>query len=289
MIDKFGSEAQRRAYLPAMMTMERLSSYCLTEPNAGSDAASLETSAVLDGDEYVLNGSKAFISGAGDSSIYLVMARTGPAGSGAKGITCFVVDRDVCGEGIIFGAKERKMGWNSQPTRTVTFEECRVPASNVLGRVGGGFAIAMQGLVGGRVNIASCSLGAAQACLDRSIAYTTSRRQFGASLSDFQNVQFTLAGMATKLVSSRLLVRRAAALIDEGSPHATVYSAMAKAGATDACWQVCNAALQLHGGYGYLKDYPIEQFVRDCRVHQILEGTNEIMQVIIARHLLSDK
>jgi alkylation response protein AidB-like acyl-CoA dehydrogenase len=283
MIDEFGNDAQKSKYLPTLLKMDKLASYCLTEPGSGSDAASLSTSAVLKGDKYILNGSKAFISGAGSSDVYMVMARTGEAGP--KGVTCFIVEKDF--PGISFGKKERKMGWNSQPTRVVILEDCQVPRENILGGKGEGFKIAMRGLVGGRINIASCSLGAAQACLEQSVTYTTDRKQFGGRLADQQNVQFKLAEMATDLVSSRLLVRQAAKMLDLGSPHATVYSAMAKKFATDHCFDVCNTALQLHGGYGYLKDYPIEQYVRDIRVHQILEGTNEIMQLIISRNLLA--
>ena len=283
MIDEFGNDTQKSKHLPMLLKMDKLASYCLTEPGSGSDAASLSTSAVLKGDKYILNGSKAFISGAGSSDVYIVMARTGEAGP--KGITCFIVEKDFAG--ISFGKKERKMGWNSQPTRIVTLEDCQVPRENILGGEGEGFKIAMRGLVGGRVNIASCSLGAAQACLEQSIAYTTDRKQFGKRLADQQTIQFKLAEMATSLVASRLLVRRAAEMLDSGSQHATVYSAMAKKFATDHCFDVCNTALQLHGGYGYLKDYPIEQYVRDTRVHQILEGTNEIMQLIISRNLLA--
>lgn len=285
MIDNFGSAEQRKKYLPDLLKMNQMASYCLTEAGAGSDAAALSTSAILKGEEYILNGSKVFISGAGNSKIYMVMARTGESGS--KGITCFIVEKDF--PGISFGKKERKMGWNSQPTRVVTLEDCRVPKGNILGGLGEGFKIAMQGLVGGRVNIASCSLGAAQACIDHSIAYTNDRKQFGNRLAEMQNVQFKLAGMATNLIASRLLVRKAANMIDRNSEHSVMYSAMAKKFATDNCFDICNEALQLHGGYGYLKDYPIEQFVRDTRVHQILEGTNEIMQLIISRNLLNLK
>lgn len=281
MIDEFGTAEQKRKYLPELMKMDRMSSYCLTEPGSGSDAASLTTTAALKGDHYVLNGAKAFISGAGSSDVYLVMARTGEAGP--KGITCFIVEKDS--PGLSFGKKESKMGWNSQPTRVVTMEDCQIPKENVLGKIGEGFTIAMRGLVGGRVNIASCSLGAAQACLENSINYTNDRKQFGQKLFEMQNTQFKLADMATELVASRLLVRKAATMIDQSSPTATVFSAMAKKFATDRCFNICNTALQLYGGYGYLKDYPIEQFVRDTRVHQILEGTNEVMQIIIARHL----
>lgn len=284
LIDTFGDRDQKAKYLPEMLNMDTLASYCLTEPNSGSDAASLTTSANLEGNYYILNGSKAFISGAGSSGIYLVMARTGRADSGSKGITCFIVTKDM--PGIIFGGKERKMGWNSQPTRVVTFEDCRVPVENVLGGVENGFKIAMKGLVGGRINIASCSLGAAQACIDLSLDYVKNRRQFGKALIEQQVTQFKLAQMATDLTASRLMVRQAAQMIDVEAEEATVYSAMAKKFATDHCFQICNEALQLHGGYGYLEDYPLSQFVRDTRVHQILEGTNEIMQIIISRELM---
>lgn len=282
MIDEFGTDEQRGRYLPDLLKMDTLSSYCLTEPNSGSDSASLLTSARLDGDHYVLNGAKAFISGAGISEVYLVMARTGDAGP--KGISCFIVEKSFAG--VSFGQKERKMGWNSQPTRVLTLEDCRVPRGNLLGGEGAGFGIAMHGLTGGRVNIASCSLGAAQACLEQTMAYTRDRRQFGQTLLEMPVTQFKVARMATDLLSSRLMVRHAAQLLDTKSPHAAVWSSMAKWQATERCHQVCDEALQLHGGYGYLKDYPIEQFVRDTRVHRILEGTNEIMQLIIARHLL---
>lgn len=283
LVDDFGTPEQQKNYLPSLIKMDSLASYCLTEAGSGSDAAALRTTATLQGDHYVLNGSKAFISGAGSSDIYLVMARTGKAGP--HGITCFIVEKDFSGIG--FGKKERKMGWNSQPTRVVTLEDCRVPKENILGGLGNGFKLAMTGLIGGRINIASCSLGGAQASLEHSLRYVGEREQFDRKLAEFQNVQFKLADMATSLITSRLLVRKAARLFQDGSPHSTVYSSMAKKFATDHCFEVCNTALQLHGGYGYLKDYPIEQFVRDTRVHQILEGTNEIMQLIIARHLLA--
>lgn len=283
LIDDFGTSAQRTKYLPLLVKMDTMASYCLTEPGSGSDAAALRTTATPRGDHYVLNGSKAFISGAGSADVYLVMARTGEAGP--KGITCFIVEKGTAGLG--FGKKERKMGWNSQPTRVVTFEDCQVPKENVLGGLGNGFKIAMLGLVGGRINIASCSLGAAQASLEHSLRYVSERKQFEHKLAEFQHIQFQLADMATNLIASRLLVRKAARLFQEGSPHSTVYSSMAKKFTTDRCFEVCNTALQLHGGYGYLKDYPLEQYVRDTRVHQILEGTNEIMQLIISRHLLA--
>ena len=281
MIDRYGSEDLRRRYLPRLTTMELIASYCLTEPGAGSDAASLRTAARLDGDHYVLNGSKAFISGGGVSDLYVVMARTGEAGP--KGISALVVEKGA--EGLSYGAQERKMGWNCQPTAQVNFDNLRVPVANRIGAEGEGFRIAMAGLDGGRVNIASCSLGGAGLALDTARAYMGQRRQFGRPLADFQALQFKLADMATELESARLMVRRAAAAMDAGDPQATMYCAMAKRLATDAGFDVANQALQLHGGYGYLRDYPLERIVRDLRVHQILEGTNEIMRVIIAREM----
>lgn len=282
-IDKFGNEEQKKRFLPELMTMNRLASYCLTEPGSGSDAASLSTTAIKKGDVYILNGSKAFISAGGVSDLYLVMARTG--GSGPKGISCFAVEKGT--PGLSFGKLEEKLGWNSQPTAQVLFEDCRVPAKNLISSEGSGFTIAMQALDGGRINIASCSLGAAQECLELSTEHTSVRKQFGEPLITFQNTQFQLADMLSNLIASRLMVRQAASLMDTKSPLATAYSAMAKRFATDKCFDICNRALQLYGGYGYLKDYPIQQFVRDCRVHQILEGTNEIMQVIVAKHIVN--
>jgi alkylation response protein AidB-like acyl-CoA dehydrogenase len=282
MVDRFGSDDLRQRYLPAMTTMEKVASYCLTEPGAGSDAASLSTSARLEGDHYVLNGSKAFISGGGYSDLYVVMARTG--GEGAKGVSTFVIENGT--PGLSFGAQEKKMGWNAQPTAQVNFDDCRVPAANRVGDEGEGFRIAMAGLDGGRVNIASCSLGGAQLALDTATDYLQTRRQFGKPLAAFQALQFRLADMATELEAARLMVRRAAHAMDTRDPNATRYCAMAKRFATDAGFEVANQALQLHGGYGYLRDYPLERIVRDLRVHQILEGTNEIMRVIIARELL---
>ncbi|MBP9232209.1 MAG: isobutyryl-CoA dehydrogenase [Phenylobacterium sp.] len=282
MIDRFGSDELRHRYLPRLTSMELIASYCLTEPGSGSDAAALATAARKDGDHYVLTGSKAFISGAGTSDIYLVMARTGPPG--AKGVSAFVVERDQ--PGVSFGAQERKMGWNAQPTAQVNLDGVRVAEANRLGGEGEGFRFAMAGLDGGRVNIASCSLGGAQLALDRAREYLLTRKQFGQALADFQALQFRLADMATELDAARLMVRRAAAALDGGDPKATQYCAMAKRFATDAGFEVANQALQLHGGYGYLKDYRLEQIVRDLRVHQILEGANEIMRVIIARELL---
>ena len=282
MIDRFAAEELRRRYLPSLAAMERIASYCLTEPGAGSDAGSLRTTAVQDGDHYVLNGSKAFISGAGTSDVYVVMARTG--GPGPKGISAFVVENGT--PGLSFGAQERKLGWNAQPTAQVNFDDCRVPAANRIGAEGEGFKIAMAGLDGGRVNIASCSLGGAGLAFDTAKAYLETRRQFGQPLAAFQGLQWRLADMATELEAARLMVRRAAHALDRKDPQATQYCAMAKRFATDAGFDVANQALQLHGGYGYLKDYPLERIVRDLRVHQILEGTNEIMRVIIARELL---
>ncbi|MFZ3004839.1 MAG: isobutyryl-CoA dehydrogenase [Phenylobacterium sp.] len=282
MIDRFGSEDLRHRYLPRLTRMELIASYCLTEPGSGSDAAALATTAKRDGDDYVLTGSKAFVSGAGTSDIYLVMARTGPAG--AKGVSAFVVEKDQ--PGVSFGAQERKMGWNAQPTAQVNLDGVRVPEANRLGGEGEGFRFAMAGLDGGRINIASCSLGGAQLALDTARDYLLTRKQFGQALADFQALQFRLADMATELDAARLMVRRAAAALDGRDPKATQYCAMAKRFATDVGFEVANQALQLHGGYGYLKDYPLERIVRDLRVHQILEGANEIMRVIIARELL---
>ena len=282
MIDRFGSDTLRRKYLPRMTTMELIASYCLTEPGSGSDAAAMRTTARRDGDDYVLNGGKAFISGAGVSDLYLVMARTG--GPGAKGVSAFVVEKGT--KGLSFGANERKMGWNSQPTAQVLFDEVRIPAENRIGEEGEGFRFAMMGLDGGRVNIAACSLGGATLALKTATDYLTTRQQFNRPLSDFQALQFRLADMATELEAGRLMVYRAAGAMDAGDPNATKYCAMAKRFATDAGFAVANQALQLHGGYGYLRDYPLERIVRDLRVHQILEGTNEIMRVIISRELL---
>jgi alkylation response protein AidB-like acyl-CoA dehydrogenase len=281
MIDRFGAEDLRRRYLPRLTTMDLIASYCLTEPGSGSDAVAMKTSAKRDGDHYVLNGSKAFISGAGVSDVYVVMARTGDAG--AKGVSAIVVEKGT--PGLSFGAPERKMGWNSQPTATVNFDDCRVPADNRIGGEGEGFKIAMAGLDGGRINIASCSLGGAGLALDTAKTYLETRKQFGQALKEFQGLQWRLADMATELDAARLMVRRAAHALDNKNPKATQYCAMAKRFATDAGFEVANQALQLHGGYGYLKDYPLERIVRDLRVHQILEGTNEIMRVIIAREL----
>ena len=282
MIDRFGSDDLRRRYLPRLTTMELIASYCLTEPGAGSDAASLRTTARRDGDGYVLDGAKAFISGAGTSDLYVVMARTG--GDGAGGVSTFVVEAGS--PGLSFGAQERKMGWNSQPTAMVHFDGVRVPETCRVGEEGQGFRIAMAGLDGGRLNIAACSLGGAGFALETALEYLKTRRQFGRTLSEFQGLQFRLADMATELEAARLMVRRAAFALDARDPSATRLCAMAKRFATDAGFEVANQALQLHGGYGYLRDYPLERIVRDLRVHQILEGTNEIMRVIVARELL---
>ena len=282
MIDAYGSEAQRRQWLPRLCTMELLASYCLTEPGAGSDAAALATRAVREGDDYVLNGQKQFISGAGAGDLYVVMARTG--GSGAAGISTFIVPGDSAG--ISLGANERKMGWNAQPTRAVVFEDVRVPVANRLGAEGIGFKIAMAGLDGGRLNIAACSLGGAQSALEKALAYMKERRAFGKRLDEFQALQFRLADMATGLEASRTFLWRAAAALDAKEANATQLCAMAKRFVTDTCFEIANQALQLHGGYGYLTEFGIEKIVRDLRVHQILEGTNEIMRVIVARSLV---
>jgi alkylation response protein AidB-like acyl-CoA dehydrogenase len=284
MIDRFGSKEQRERFLPALCSMEHFASYCLTEPGAGSDAASLRTRALREGDDYVLNGSKAFISGGGMSDVYVVMVCTG--GDGPKGISCLLVEKDT--PGLSFGAQEVKLGWKSQPTAQVNFSDCRVPVANRIGEEGQGFSIAMAGLDGGRLNIGACSLGAAQSCLERSIGYLKERKQFGKALAEFQALQFRLADMATDLEAARLLLHKAATLVDAKTPDATRMAAMAKRMATDVGFAVVNEALQLHGGYGYLRDYPVERYLRDVRVHQILEGTNEIMRVIIARDLLKD-
>jgi alkylation response protein AidB-like acyl-CoA dehydrogenase len=282
MIDSFGSADLRARYVPSLVTMGKIASYCLTEPGSGSDAAAMRTTARLDGDEWVLNGSKAFISGAGTSDVYVVMARTGEPG--AKGISAFVVDLGT--PGLSFGAQEKKMGWNSQPTAIVSFDDCRIPAANLLGKDGDGFRYAMMGLDGGRLNIAACSLGGARLALETAQDYVSTRKQFGKALAEFQNTQFKLADMATQLDACRLMVLRGAWAVDTGHSEKTKWCAMAKRFTTDACFQIADEALQLHGGYGYLKDYPLERIVRDLRVHRILEGTNEIMRVITAREML---
>ncbi|EPC04575.1 acyl-CoA dehydrogenase [Litchfieldella anticariensis FP35 = DSM 16096] len=286
MVALWGSEALREQWLPRLISGELLASYCLTEPGSGSDAASLRTKAVRQGDDYLLSGSKMFISGAGATDVLVVMARTGGADSGAGGISTFLVSADS--PGIEYGKNEDKMGWKSQPTRLVSFDDVRVPAGHRLGEEGEGFKLAMKGLDGGRLNIASCSLGAAQQALTLSRDYLQSRKQFGQELASFQALQFKLADMASELVAARLMVRHAAWRLDQGDPEATAHCAMAKRLATDIGFQVCNEALQLHGGYGYIKEYPLERLVRDTRVHQILEGTNEIMRVIVARRLFVD-
>jgi alkylation response protein AidB-like acyl-CoA dehydrogenase len=280
MIDTFGSEDQRRKWLPGLMRMDRLASYCLTEPGAGSDAAALSTRARREGDHYILNGQKQFISGAGNAhDFYVAMVRTGDAGP--KGVSCLVIEGGT--PGVSFGKNERKMGWNAQPTRAVIFEDARVPVANRLGAEGVGFRFAMAGLDGGRLNIGACSLGGAQAALDKALGHMRERKAFGKRLDEFQALQFRLADMATELEVARTFLWRAAAALDAKAPDATRLCAMAKRVATDAGFQVANEALQMLGGYGYLADYGIEKIVRDLRVHQILEGTNEIMRLIIAR------
>ena len=280
----WGGEAVREEFCGTLIRGERLASYCLTEPNAGSDAASLVTRAERDGDHYRISGGKAFISGAGSTEVLVLMARTGAADSGARGISAFAVPADA--PGISYGKNETKLGWNSQPTRTIAFDNVRIPVAYRLGAEGEGFKIAMRGLDGGRINIAACSLGAAQAALDHAQGYVQERRQFGQPIAAFQALQFKLADMATELVAARQLVRLAASKLDRYDPDKTVYCAMAKRFATDIGFRVCNEALQLHGGYGYLREYPLERLLRDARVHQILEGTNEIMRVIVARRIL---
>ena len=285
MIDRFGSATVKDKYLPSLVTMDRLASYCLTEPGSGSDAAALKTRAerATDGrgDHYVVTGSKQFISGGGENEVYVTMARTG--GEGAKGISALVIERDM--PGVSFGENERKLGWHSQPTRAVTFDGVRVPAENLVGAEGEGFRIAMQGLDGGRLNIGACSLGGAQRCLDEAIGYTKDRKQFGTAIADFQNTQFTLADMATDLEAARALLYLAAAKVTANAPDKTRFAAMAKRLATDSGSSIVDRALQLHGGYGYLMDYPIERFWRDLRVHSILEGTNQVMRMIVGREL----
>jgi alkylation response protein AidB-like acyl-CoA dehydrogenase len=284
MIDAFGGEAQRKRFLPKLCMMEDFASYCLTEPEAGSDAASLQTRARRDGDHYVLDGAKAFISGGGVSDIYVCMVRTG--GEGPKGISCIVVEKGT--PGLSFGAQEKKLGWKSQPTAMVMFENCRVPVENRIGAEGDGFKIAMAGLDGGRLNIGACSIGGAQFCLDRTLAYMRERKQFGTRLADFQALRFRIADYATEIEASRLMLWRAALAVGNKEPHATRLAAMAKRLATDVGFEVVNGCLQLHGGYGYLRDHPIERVLRDVRVHQILEGTNEVMRLIVSRDLLGN-
>ena len=282
MIARYGSSAVVEQWCPQLVGGEKLASYCLTEPGAGSDAASLRSTAKRDGDDYIVNGSKMFISGAGETDMLVVMLRTGE--EGPKGISAFAIPANL--PGIEYGKKEQKMGWNSQPTAAISFDHVRIPADYLLGVEGQGFAIAMEGLDGGRINIATCSVGTAQAALEAATAYTQERQQFGKSIADFQNTQFKLADMTTDLVAARQMVRLAAFKLDNKEPDATTYCAMAKRFATDSCFNICNDALQLHGGYGYIKEYPLERYMRDSRVHQILEGTNEIMRVIISRRLL---
>jgi len=282
MIDRFGSAEVKQKFLPSMITMEQMGSYCLTEPSSGSDAAALKTKAVKDGDDYIVSGSKAFISGGGANDVMLVMVRTGE--EGPKGISALVIEKDM--KGVSFGAQEKKLGWHSQPTSQVNFDEVRVPVANRVGGEGEGFRIAMMGLDGGRLNIGACSLGGGQRCLDEAINYTKGRQQFGHAIADFQATQFTLADMETELQAARCLLYVAAAKVTANAADKTKFAAMAKRLATDTGSSVVDRALQLHGGYGYLMDYPIERFWRDLRVHSILEGTNQIMRVIVSRDLL---
>jgi len=284
MIDRFGSEDMRQTWGPQLASMEKVASYCLTEPGSGSDAASLKTTAKRDGDNYLLKGTKSFISGGGVSDLYIVMARTGEAGP--KGISAFLVEKGTAG--LSYGANEKKMGWNVQPTTEVIFDDVVIPATNLLGNEGDGFKYAMKGLDGGRLNIAASALGAAQSALDKTLSYMAERRAFGKSINQFQALQFRLADMEIELQAARTFLYKAAWTYDQGSPEATKYCAMAKRFVTDTAFDVANQALQLHGGYGYLADYGIEKIVRDLRVHQILEGTNEIMRLIVSRQLLSD-
>ncbi|WP_394228956.1 acyl-CoA dehydrogenase family protein [Shewanella colwelliana] len=284
MITSFGSQTLRDEWSPSLTTGEKLASYCLTEAGAGSDAASLKTKAVRDGDEYVISGAKMFISGAGSTEMLVVMCRTGE--EGPKGISAIAVPANAAG--ITYGKAEDKMGWNAQPTREITFDNVRVPITHLLGEEGQGFTFAMKGLDGGRINIATCSVGTAQAALERATQYMNERKQFGKPIAAFQALQFKLADMATELVAARQMVRLAAFKLDSGDPEATAYCAMAKRFATDIGFAVCDGALQLHGGYGYIREYPLERHFRDVRVHQILEGTNEIMRLIIARRLLDE-
>jgi len=284
MLTTFASESLAAEWGPRLTSGELLASYCLTEPGHGSDAGNLKTTANKSGDSYVLNGSKTFISGAGSTEVLIVMARTGEAGP--KGVSCFLVPADA--DGITYGKKENKMGWNSQPTRLITFEDVKIPAGNLIGQEGEGFKFAMKGLDGGRINIASCSLGTAQAAVNEAQAYMLERKQFGKTLASFQALQFKLADMVTELIAARQMVRLAAVKLDNKHQQASAYCAMAKRFATDVCFQICDEALQLHGGYGYIKEYPLERHVRDTRVHRILEGTNEIMRLIISRKVLQE-
>jgi alkylation response protein AidB-like acyl-CoA dehydrogenase len=282
MVDKFGGAELKARFMPGLVSMEMIGSYCLTEPGSGSDAAALKTTARLDGNHYIVNGTKQFISGSGYNDLYAVMVRTGDAG--AKGISCILVEKDA--PGLSFGAPEKKLGWNASPTAQVIFDNCRVPAENLVGAEGDGFKFAMAGLDGGRINIGACSLGGAQRCLDEAIQYTKDRSQFGQAIADFQNTQFTLADMATDLEAARALLYLAAVKVTTGAPDKTRFAAMAKKLASDSGSEIVDKALQLFGGYGYLRDYPIERFWRDLRVHRILEGTNEVMRMIIGRDLL---
>jgi alkylation response protein AidB-like acyl-CoA dehydrogenase len=284
MIDAFGGEAQRQKFLPKLCSMEHFASYCLTEPDSGSDAASLKTRATRDGDHYVLNGTKAFISGGGVSDVYVCMVRTGEGGP--RGISCIAVEKGT--PGLSYGAQEKKLGWKSQPTAMVMFTDCRVPAENLIGSEGQGFKIAMAGLDGGRLNIAACSIGGAQFCLDRTVEYMRERKQFGSRLADFQALAFRVADYATELQAARLMVHHAASAVTNRAPGATRLAAQAKRFATDVGFDAVNGCLQLHGGYGYLRDHPIERVLRDVRVHQILEGTNEVMRLIVSRELLGN-
>jgi alkylation response protein AidB-like acyl-CoA dehydrogenase len=283
MVDRYGSEAQRAHWLPQLVGMDRFGAYCLTEPGSGSDAAALKTKAVRDGDHYVVTGQKQFISGASSAEVYLIMVRTG--GEGPKGISCLIVEKDT--PGVSFGANEKKMGWNAQPTRAVILDGARIPVANLLGQEGEGFRIAMSGLDGGRLNIGACSIGGAQAALSKALGYARERRAFGKAIADFQSLQFKLADMATELEGARLFLYAAASAYDRQDPETTMRCAMAKRKATDVGFDVANQALQVHGGYGYLADYGVEKIVRDLRVHQILEGTNDIMRLIVARGVLA--
>lgn len=284
MIDTYGSDMLKKKYLPSLVGMDIFSSYCLTEPASGSDAAALSTTARRDGTDYIINGTKQFISGAGENELYVTMVRTGE--DGPKGISCLVIEKSMAG--VSFGAPEKKLGWRAQPTAALILEDVRVPAENLVGQEGEGFRFAMAGLDGGRLNIGACSLGGAQRCLDEAVAYTKERAQFGKPIAQFQNTQFMLADMATRLEAARALLYSAAAKVTANAPDKTRFAAMAKRFATDECSAVVNDALQLHGGYGYLQDYPVERFWRDLRVHSILEGTNQIMRLIIGRDLLKD-
>lgn len=284
MLATWGTEGVKKQWCEGLVSGQQLASYCLTEPGAGSDAASLRTTAKRDGEEYIINGSKMFISGAGETDVLVAMVRTG--GSGAKGISAVVIPADC--EGVIYGKAEEKLGWNAQPTKLITFDNVRIPTENLLGQEGEGFSIAMKGLDGGRINIATCSIGTAQQALNTAVSYMQEREQFGKPIAAFQGMQFKLADMATELVAARQMVRLAAFKLDNDDPEKTAYCAMAKQFATDIGFKVCDAALQVHGGYGYIKEYPLERYFRDVRVHQILEGTNEIMRVIVARRLLAE-